>query len=290
MSSTTSNSSNPIGVFDSGHGGLTVLSEIVSVLPNEDTIYFGDTANFPYGPRDLAEVRGFAERICQYLCDLGCKLIVVACNTATAAALPYLQERFDAPIIGVVEPGARAAVQATSNRRIGIMATNGTVDSGVYDKAVKHQDAGAKVYSVACSKLVEIAEAGLYTRASEGDYQIYLETVSDYMRPLVHEGVDTIVMGCTHFPLIQDMLAMAAGPGITLVSSAEETSREVATILTRKGDLAPDDRTVTRRFFTSGSDIDLFARFARKVVGDEIDEEEADACEGAHYLFEKVSI
>lgn len=267
-----------------------MLSEIVSMLPNEDTIYFGDTANFPYGPRDLAEVRSFAERICEYLCDLGCKLIVVACNTATAAALPYLQERFDAPIIGVVEPGARAAVQATSNRRIGIMATDGTVDSGVYDKAVKHQDAGAKVYSVACSKLVEIAEAGLYTRASEGDYQIYLETVSDYMRPLLHEDVDTIVMGCTHFPLIQDMLSLAAGPGITLVSSAEETSREVAAILSRKGDLSTADHDVTRRFFTSGSDIDLFARFAKKVVGDEADAAAGDGAQGARYIFEKVSI
>ena len=151
----------PIGVFDSGFGGLTVAREIIKLLPEENIIYFGDTANCPYGPREPEEVRSFVLNICSWLISQNVKMIVIACNTATAAGLEAAQKAFDVPIIGVVEPGARAAARATHNRRVGVIATQGTVDSGVYTRAIRNIDAGITVFSTATPRFVEIAELGI---------------------------------------------------------------------------------------------------------------------------------
>src|SRR4051795_6538866 len=185
----------PIGVFDSGVGGLTVLHECLVTLPDEDFIYLGDHARLPYGPRPLVEIRGFAREIGHFLERQDVKLIVVACNTATSAALPQLQEELAVPVIGVITPEAHAAVQATRNRRIGLLATQGTVDSGRYASLVRALDAGVSFLPVACPRLVPLIE-------SEDPYGEETErAVREYAAPLKDAGVDTVILGCTHYPL-----------------------------------------------------------------------------------------
>jgi glutamate racemase len=236
----------PIGVFDSGVGGLTVLHECLVNLPHEDFVYLGDTGAFPYGPRPLDEVRALAFRNAAFLVAQGVKLIIVACNSAAAAALPQLQAAFDTPIVGVVMPGARAAVQETRNRRVGVMATEATVDSASYQRALQVLDAGIDVYPVACPRLAPMIQ--------EGDvFSVEVEqAVRGYVAPLKEQGVDTVILGCTHFPLLTPMLRRLLGPGVALVNSAEEIAREVGEILERRGvqnDLA---REGTYRFFSTG--------------------------------------
>jgi glutamate racemase len=186
--------SRPIGVFDSGVGGLTVLHECLVTMPNEDFVYLGDHARLPYGPRELDEVREFSHEIGAFLERQDVKLIVVACNTATSAALPQLQEALAVPVIGVLTPEAHAAVQATRNRRIGLLATQGTVDSGRYGALVRALDAGVSFHPVACPRLVPLIE---------GDDPYGEETeaaVREYAAPLKAAGVDTVILGCTHYP------------------------------------------------------------------------------------------
>ena len=219
----------PVGVFDSGVGGLTVLHECLVTLPHEDFVYLGDHARLPYGPRPLHEVRGFAREIGAYLETQDVKLIVVACNTATSAALPQLQEELRVPVIGVIAPEAHAAVLATRNRRIGLLATRGTVDGGRYTELVHALDAGVEVWPVACPRLVPLIE---------GDDPYGEETeaaVREYAAPLKDAGVDTVILGCTHYPLIRPIFQRVFGRDVTLVFSAEETAREVAETLARKG-------------------------------------------------------
>ena len=218
----------PIGVFDSGVGGLTVLHECLVTLPHEDFLYLGDGARLPYGPRPLSEVRRFAREIGAYLEARGVKLVVVACNSATAAALPDLQTELRVPVVGVIAPEAHAAVQATRNRRIGLLATQATVASGRYEELVRALDAGVEVRSVACPRLVPLIE---------GDDPFAEETsaaVREYAQPLKDAGVDTVILGCTHYPLIRPILQRVFGRDVTLVFSAEETAREVAETLVRK--------------------------------------------------------
>src|SRR5919202_1861573 len=218
----------PIGVFDSGTGGLTVLHECLVTMPHEDFVYLGDHARLPYGPRDLDEVRRFALEIGTYL-EPQVKLLVVACNTATSAALPQLQERLAVPVIGVIQPEAHAAVQATRNRRIGLLATEGTVGSGRYAEFVAALDAGAAFTAIACPRLVPLIESddpfGAATTAA----------VREYAEPLKAKDVDTVILGCTHYPLIRPIFQRVFCRGVTLVFSAEETAREVADTLARKG-------------------------------------------------------
>ncbi|CAN5134087.1 glutamate racemase [soil metagenome] len=226
----------PIGVFDSGVGGLTVLADIHDRLPYENTIYFGDTARVPYGPRDLAEVRYFAFEIVRYLVDQDVKLIVIACNTAAAAALKALQRSFDVPIIGVVEPGARAAVLETRNRHVGVLATEGTVKSGAYRRAVGSLDAGVKIYEQAAPEFVPLIERGV-TGGAELE-----EPVRRYCDPLMERNVDAVILGCTHYPLISATINRVLGPGVRLISSAGQTSLETARVLSRRGYLRrPED-------------------------------------------------
>ena len=236
----------PIGIFDSGVGGLTVLHECLVTMPHEDFIYLGDGARCPYGPRPREEIRRFAYEIVSYLEQRGVKLIVAACNSATAAALPELQERLAVPIVGVLTPEAHAAVQATRNRRIGLLATAATVASGRYVDAVHGLDAGARVVSVACPSLVPLIEAG----ETSGELD---RAVREYAAPLRAEGVDTVILGCTHYPLIRPVFERVFGRATILVFSAEETAREVVETLARKGIENEQAREGGTRFLTTGS-------------------------------------
>src|SRR5256885_1267750 len=234
--------SRPVGVFDSGVGGLTVLHECLVTMPNEDFLYLGDHARLPYGPRPLDEVRRFAFEIAGFLETQGVKLIVVACNTATSAALPALQESLTVPVVGVITPEAAAAVRATRNRRIGLLATQATVAAGRYEVLVRSLDAGVRFIAVACPGLVPLIEAGEQT----------VDAVSEYAEPLKAAGCDTVILGCTHYPLIRPVFERVFGRDVTLVFSADETAREVAETLARKGFEHDAAREGTYRFLTTG--------------------------------------
>ncbi|MDO9557552.1 MAG: glutamate racemase [Coriobacteriia bacterium] len=265
----------PIGVFDSGLGGLTVAREIMRALPEESVVYFGDTARCPYGPRQPHEVREFVLQIGSWLARQPVKLIVIACNTATAAGLALAQQVFDVPVVGVVEPGARAAVKATINRKVGVIGTVGTVDSGVYSAAVRLLDAGATVFSVATPRFVDVVEQGL--RMGPGTLEDWLsessdvfirpsfyEMARDYLDPLKRNGIDTLVLGCTHFPLLSAAIQQVVGANVRLISSAEETAREVAATLEARDQLASDEGRF-ERYVTTG-DVDEFARLGGRVL------------------------
>ena len=255
----------PVGVFDSGVGGLTVLHECLVTLPHEDFVYLGDHARLPYGPRPLDEVRDFSREIGAFLERQDVKLIVVACNTATSAALPQLQEELSVPVIGVITPGAHAAVQATRNRRVGLLATQGTVDSGRYATLVRALDAGVALQSIACPRLVPLIE-------SDDPYGPQTEAaVREYAAPLKESGVDTVILGCTHYPLIRPILQRVFGRDVTLVFSAEETAREVAETLARKGMENDTGREGAYRFLTTGDPAafrETGRRFLQLPIGD----------------------
>ena len=235
----------PIGVFDSGVGGLTVLHECLVTMPNEDFVYLGDHARLPYGPRPLAEIARFAQEIAGYLARLDVKLIVVACNAATSAALPALQSSLPVPVVGVIAPEAAAAVRATRNRRIGLLATEATVAAGRYHTLVRSLDAGVRLTAVACPDLVPLIESGAQT----------FEAVRGYAEPLRRVGCDTVILGCTHYPLIRPVFERVLGRGVTLVFSAEETAREVEETLRRKGVGNEPRRDGSCRFLTTGDPV-----------------------------------
>jgi glutamate racemase len=236
----------PIGVFDSGTGGLTVLHECLVTMPHEDFVYLGDHARLPYGPRPLDEVRSYALEIGRYLERQGVKLVLVACNSATSAALPELQEALAVPVVGVIQPEAHAAVQATRNRRIGLLATKATVEAGRYAEFVAALDAGAELTALACPRLVPLIEGEDPFGAET------TEAVREYAGPLREAGVDTVILGCTHYPLIRPVFQRVFGRGVTLVFSAEETAREVAETLARKGIENEEAREGSYRFLTTG--------------------------------------
>jgi glutamate racemase len=215
----------PIGVFDSGVGGLTVLLALQESLPSETTIYLGDLARFPYGPRPQAQVREFAVEIADYLATADIKLLVVACNTATAAAYPFLRDRYPFPVVGVVDPGAAESARVSRTGRIGVIATDGTVSSHAYSRAIIRRRADAVVTERAASWLVPVIESGT---ANEAEILSRLEPIMADMRDA---EVDTLILGCTHFPLLRHLFEFAAGPGITLLDSATTTSREVRRLL-----------------------------------------------------------
>jgi glutamate racemase len=257
--------SRPVGVFDSGMGGLTVLHECLVTMPHEDFVYLGDGARLPYGPRPLAEVARFAHEIGSYLEAQGVKLILVACNTATSAALPELQESLSVPVVGVITPEAHAAVQATRNRRIGLLATKATVSSGRYEQLVRTLDAGVRITSLSCSRLVPLIESDDPFGPETTD------AVREYAQPLKQAEVDTVILGCTHYPLIRPIFQRVFGRGVTLVFSAEETAREVAETLERKGIQNASVREGSYRFLTTG-DAEVFrvtgARFLQLPIGE----------------------
>jgi glutamate racemase len=236
----------PVGVFDSGVGGLTVLHECLVTLPHEDFVYLGDHARLPYGPRPLAELRVFAREIGTFLEQQGVKLVVAACNAATSAALPQLQEDLSVPVVGVITPEAHAAVQATRNRRVGLLATEATVSAGRYADLVRTLDAGVELFPVACPRLVPLIESDDPFGAGTTD------AVREYASQLKGAGVDTVILGCTHYPLIRPIFQRVFGRDVTLIFSAEETAREVAEALARKGIENDPSREGTCRFLTTG--------------------------------------
>lgn len=254
----------PIGIFDSGFGGLTVAREVIDLLPHEDLVYLGDTARAPYGPRPIAQVREYALECLDSLVAHGVKALVIACNTASAAVLRDARERYRVPIIEVVLPAARRAVAGTRNDRVGVICTAATATSQAYDDAVAV--AGHVTLTTAvCPRFVEFVEAGI----TGGDELITL--ARDYLAPIQQAGCDTLILGCTHYPLLSGVLSYVLGDRVTLVSSASESARTVFVTLTDLGLLNPDRRSAQRLFLTTG-DPGRFAELGRRLVGSVIDE------------------
>lgn len=261
----------PIGIFDSGFGGLTVVKEIAKQLPGENLIFFGDSDRCPYGPRRPDEVEKFSLEICDWLVKSGCKLVVIACNTATAAGLAACQRAFSVPVIGVVMSGARAAVEATHSRKVGVIATQGTISSGVYVRAIEYLDSGIKVLSLATPELVDLIEHELVDETLER-LDVRQATVMDAIAPLMGSDIDTLVLGCTHFPLLHDEIAACMTDDVVLVSSAEECAKEVKEILSRRDELYTGNIAGKLTFITSGKDTDLRCRIASRIMGYDIED------------------
>ena len=253
----------PIGMFDSGFGGLTVARALIDLLPAEDVVYVGDTGRYPYGPRDLGEVRRFAHQITETLVDeIGVKLVVVACNTASAAGLDDLQDRFTVPVLGVISPGARAAISATRTGRVGVIGTVGTIASGAYQREV--QADGVTLVCAACPGFVEFVERG--ETASE---QVHV-LAERLLEPVIRARVDTLLLGCTHYPFLARTIADVVGRDVVLVSSADETAFEARAILERTGIGAARAGPGRHRFISSG-DVSEFRRLGRRLLGPELD-------------------
>jgi glutamate racemase len=255
----------PIGIFDSGLGGLTVLREIIKEAPNENIIFFGDTARFPYGPRDLKEVRMFALNIADFLYRQNVKLLVVACNTATASALGDIQAKFDIPVTGVIEAGAKTASAATLSKRVGVIATKGTVDSKAYDNAIKKIDKNIRLYSNAAPALVEYVEEGIL----EGE--MLENTICGYLKPLFKEDIDVLILGCTHFPLIEGSIKNCCDGSVKVISSAIETSKEVKSIL-EKNNIENDGELKPKRIFYETGNTSKFFNVGKMFLGEKIKE------------------
>jgi len=234
----------PIGIFDSGFGGLTVMSALSKMLPAENMIYFGDSAHVPYGSKSKEAVTGFSKDIAGFLISKDVKMIVVACNTASALALPVLQKTLKVPVVGVIEPGAKTAVRATKNKKIGIIGTEGTVNSRTYEKAIK-KISRCRVYTRACPLFVPLVEEGWNSgKITESIARAYLE-------PLLAKKIDTLVLGCTHYPLLKKVIGRIAGKDIELIDSADATAREVKDILLKNDLLSPEKMPGKRAFYAS---------------------------------------
>jgi glutamate racemase len=242
-----------IGIFDSGIGGLTVLKELAAALPLENTIYLGDTARVPYGIRSPETVTRYSFENTQFLLSQEIKMLVVACNTASAISLDAVKKEFPLPVIGVLEPGARAAVAATRTRRIGVIGTEATIGSGAYEKAIARLGSDIQVFSAACPLFVPLAEEG-WTGNDVADL-----VAERYLASFRTSGIDTLVLGCTHYPLLKGVIGKAVGPGITLIDSATETAKEVAAVLEKLKWRRPGTGPAERKFFVT----DTPARFEK---------------------------
>ncbi|WP_276529783.1 glutamate racemase [Caldalkalibacillus thermarum] len=245
----------PIAVIDSGVGGLTVVQELLRQLPREEIVYFGDTARCPYGPRPQEEVRRFSYQMLDFLDQFEPKMIVIACNTATAVILEELQQINDKPVVGVIHPGVRAAIKATVLGRIGVIGTQGTIASGLYEKALKQIHPHLYVKSLACPDFVPLVEQGEYQTGKA------YEIVRRSLLPLLDENLDTLVLGCTHYPILAPVIQDVMGEDVKLISSADETAREVSTLLFHKNMLSQKFERPEHLFFTSG-DAEQFKRIA----------------------------
>ena len=252
-----------IGIFDSGVGGLTVVHALLEALPAEHLIYLGDTGRYPYGTKSAETVTRYSVENSDFLAGRGIKLLVVACNTASAVALPTLESRYDVPVVGVILPGARAALAKSRNRRVGVIATEGTIASGAYQRALRSLDGGLEIYTRACPLLVPLAEEGWV----DGD--VPRSVVETYLGSLRRSGIDTLVLGCTHYPLLRPVIAEAMGEGVTLVDSAEETAREVAATLATKG-LARAGGAGSSSFFVTDVP-DRFVRIGQRFLGTRVE-------------------
>ncbi|WP_066292674.1 glutamate racemase [Bacillus sp. FJAT-29937] len=246
---------NPIGIIDSGVGGLTVAKEVMRQLPHEEIIYLGDTARCPYGPRSGEEVKAFTWEITRFLLNKQIKMLVIACNTATAVALDEIRSQLPIPVIGVISPGARAAIKKTKNKTIGVIGTEGTIKSGAYEMALRQINSRVKVHSLACPKFVPLVESGEY----EG--HLAERIVTETLEPFRNNGMDTLILGCTHYPLLEPLIQKAAGDQVSVISSGDETAREVSTILYHQGLLNSCQDEPNHQFFTTGS-TDIFTKIA----------------------------
>lgn len=253
----------PVGVFDSGVGGLTVLRELQRQLPHESTIYFADLAHFPYGPRYQAEVRQFALDIIRFLQKLDVKMVVIACNTATAAALNTAREVFDIPIVGVITPGAQAAVQATHNRRVGVISTEGTLHSGEYLHAIREANPTIGVLPKAAPDLVDLVERG---KAQSPEAEAALR---DALKEIIEYQADTLILGCTHYPLLRPLIRKIAGDRMTIVDSAETTAQKTGRILAANGLECGDHESPNHQIYVTGSS-ERFTEVARILFGDDL--------------------
>ena len=235
-----------IAILDSGVGGLTVAKEVMRQLPQERVLYFGDTARAPYGPRTTEEVVLFTRQIVDYLLQFDPKMIVIACNTATAAAIETIRTSVAVPVLGVITPGARAAIKQTKNGQIGVIGTEGTIRSGAYDAALRRISPGVRVVSLACPTFVPLVEKGMF-RSEEAT-----DAVCEALLPLRRETIDTLILGCTHYPFLADRIKQCMGDGVALISSADQTARDISTLLYHTGQLASSNDVPVHRFFCSG--------------------------------------
>lgn len=252
----------PIGIFDSGIGGLTVAREIMRQLPDESTVYFGDTARVPYGSKSRDTIISFSRQIMKFLMTKKVKAIVIACNTASAYALDTIAKEADVPVIGVIEPGAKAANEATSNGRIGVIATEGTIKSNTYPKIIKAINPDIQVFSKACPLFVPLVEEGWQYDS------ITYEIADRYLYDIMSYDIDTLVLGCTHYPLIRRTIQKVVGDNITLVSPAYETAKELEKILA-KNDVRACDNKAEHHFYVSDS-VEKFRNFAGTILPCEI--------------------
>ncbi len=250
----------PVGVFDSGIGGLTVAQEVIRQLPHESVVYFGDTARVPYGPKSPETVRRYSREIAGFLQEQGVKSIVIACNTATAHALGALRDELEMPVIGVVEPGARAAVGATRSGHIGVIGTVGTIKSGAYERAIRALSPDIMITARACPLFVPLVEEG-WT-----DHDATRLVAREYLEPLIAADVDTLVLGCTHYPLLKPLLRDVLGPSVRLIDSAEETAAETARTLAAAGLVAAPDAEPTYRFVASDDPLQ-FLQLGQRFLG-----------------------
>jgi glutamate racemase len=248
-----------IGVFDSGVGGLTVVKELISQLPNEDIVYFGDTARVPYGIKSKETIIRFSIENILFLLRHKVKLICVACNTASSVALPAIKNNFRVPIIGVITAGAREAVYATQNKRIGIIGTSSTIKSRTYENEIRQLDPKAKVFSVACPLFVPFVEEGWIKG------EVILKVARTYLKPLKEAKVDTVILGCTHYPLLKPIIKQVLGKQVILIDSARYVAREVKKILASDGNLNKAHR-VKYKFYVSDNP-EGFSRLAKRFLG-----------------------
>jgi glutamate racemase len=252
----------PIGIFDSGFGGLTVARAVLDQLPHEPVIYLGDTARQPYGPLPIAEIREYALECLDHLVDLGVKALVIACNSASAAMLVDARERYDVPVVEVILPAARRAVAATRNGRVGVICTTATARSLAYEDAMAVSP--VEVVTRPCPRFVEFVERGVTGGAD------LLEVAQEYLQPLLDADVDTVILGCTHYPLLTGVISYVMGEQVSLVSSAEESAKDVYAVLTRHGLLRPEGPTPPHRFLTTGAPAE-FAEIGARFLGPVLD-------------------
>ena len=253
----------PIGVFDSGVGGLTVVRAIVDLLPREPILYLGDNGRFPYGPRPVGEIRGFALEIAEHLVARGVKMLVVACNSIEVAAIADLADAHGVPVVGVIEPGTRAAARTTRNRRVGLIGTEATVRSGAYERTMDELAPDVDLISRACPAFVDHVERG-DTSSDE-----LLGRAREYLEPLREAGVDTLILGCTHYPMLSGLIQLVMGEDVVLVSSAEETAKDVYAALVSSNLLHRGLGEPRHEFLTTG-DPDMFRRISHHFLGPEL--------------------
>lgn len=254
--------SKPIGIFDSGMGGLTVVKEVIRALPYERIVYFGDTARVPYGPKSRETVIRFSIENILFLLKYKVKLIIIACNTASSVALSIVEENFKVPIIGVIAPGVQEAVRVTKNKKIGVIGTRTTINSRTYDKMIKQKIPQAKVYSAECPLFVPLVEVGWL------DTPVTKQVARLYLLPLKNKKIDTIVLGCTHYPLLKSVIQETLGYGVTLVDSARQVARQAKEILSQQKLLAPkkNSRKSSLQFYVS-DEPDNFAKLGKRFLG-----------------------